>query len=138
MTARQKLQTLSNSWYGYALFCALVSLFQIRATGILSMAIGLTLSLVLNAVMLVISLALVTFFARKLLARSSATRAFLVFVSGLCTVLGVLGTAGAAWAFLGHWSFAGIVSIALGAISVWMNARSFGVLTTRDVKAYFI
>src|SRR5262249_53132295 len=108
MSARQKINQLTNSWYGYSLFAAIVSVLSIRATGLFSLAIGLGFSVVINAIGLVVSIVIVTFFGRMLLAGSRLTRVFLVVASGLGAVLGALGTLGAAWTFLHVWSLAAL------------------------------
>ncbi len=137
MTAKQKLETLTHGWYGYAVFAALVSVFQLRASGLVAMAFGLVLSVALNLVALVISFAIIAFFGRSLARRSSGTRAFLVVASAIFTLLGVLGTLAAGWDFLRHWSLAHLAAVVLSGACTMMNARSFNVLTDRAVKAYF-
>jgi hypothetical protein len=138
MTAKQKIEALTRSWYGYSVFAALVSVLAVRASGPLSLMIGLGLSVALNLVALVISVAIITFFGRKLLHKSNGTRIFLVVVSGLGTVLSVLGVTTSAWQFLHEWSLAAICSIVLGIGCVMLNARSFKVLTETGVRAYFV
>jgi hypothetical protein len=137
MNARQKIERLTNSWYGYALFTAVLSVFSVRASGIFSLAIGLGMTLVMNAIALVISIAFITFFGRGLIGKSAGMRRFLVFMSGLFTLLGVLGTLAAGWDFLRDWSIAGLLSIVASAACTVMNARSYNVLTQTSVKAYF-
>jgi len=138
MNAKQKLEKLTNAWYGYALFTCVLSFFSIRASGMLAFAIGLGFTVVVSAIGLVISIAITTFFGRALIRRSAGTRAFLVFVSGLCTLLGVLGTLAAGWGFLTHWSIANLLTIVTAAAWTMMNARSFNVLTETGVRAYFV
>lgn len=138
MTPRQKIEHLTRSWYGYSLFAALLSLLSIQASGVLSLAIGLGVSVVLNAIVLVISIAIVTFFGRKLIHRSSGTRLFLVVVSGLFCVLGALATLGAGWDFLRSWSLATLCNAVLMASCTMQNARSFRVLGETSVRAYFV
>jgi hypothetical protein len=138
MNAKQKLGHLTNSWYGYSLFAAVVSVLGIRASGLLSFAIGFGLTVAFNAVGFVISVAIVTFFGRKLLSGSGGTRLFLVVVSGLCTVLGALGTLGAAWLFLHDWSLATLLEIAASGAWTMLCARSFAVLGETDVRAHFV
>ena len=110
MNARQKIEQLTRSWYGYSVFAAVLSVLGLRASGVLSLAIGLGISIAINAVGLAISIAIVTFFGRKLLHRSSATRTFLVVISALFTVLGVLATLSGGWEFLRSWSLATMMS----------------------------
>jgi hypothetical protein len=40
------------------------------------------------------------------------------------------------WSFVRTWDLAFLGSMAYTAVSTWMNARSFRVLTDRSVKAY--
>lgn len=137
MQAKQKLEGLTNAWYGYALFTAVISIFSLRANGVFAMAVGLAMTIVLNAIVLAISIAIITFLGRALVGRSSATRTFLVVVSAIFTLLGILGTVSAAWDFLRYWSIPHLLSIVLAACSTFMNARSFNVLMDRSVKSYF-
>lgn len=138
MNAKQKITQLTNSWYGYSLFAAALSVLSIRASGVLSLAIGLTFSIAINVVGLVISIAIVTFFGRKLLASSRPTRLFLVVISGLCTLFGAFGTLAAAWGFLHLWSLSALLQIVLSAAWTMMCARSFAVLGETDVRAHFV
>lgn len=138
MNAKQKISQLTNSWYGYALFSAIVSFFTIRASGVVAFMIGLPFAIAFIAVGFVISVAITTFFGRKLLAGSSGTRLFLVVASGLFAVLGALGTLGGAWAFLHVWSLSALLQVVLSASSTMLCARSFAVLGETDVRAHFI
>jgi len=138
MNAKQKIEQLTRSWYGYSVFAALLSVLSLRASGVLSLAIGLGLSIAMNAIGLAISIAIVTFLGRKLVHRSSATRTFLVVFSGLFCVLGALGTLGAGWQMLHEWSLASLCSLVMMAGSTTLNARSFRVLGETSVRAYFV
>jgi hypothetical protein len=139
MTPRQKIEGLTRSWYGYSVFAALLSVLSIRASGPLSLIIGLGLSIVLNTIGLVISIAVITWLGRKLVvSRSNPVRLFLVIFAGLFTVLGVLGVLGGIWAFLHEWSFASIFNVVLMATCTMLNARSFRVLTDTAVRSYFV
>ena len=138
MTPKQRIEALTRSWYGYSFFAAVLSVLSIHASGPLSLMVGLGLSIAINAVMLVLSLALVTFLGRKLANRSSGTRFFLVVVAGLGAVLGALGTLSGAWQFLHEWSIAAALNVVLLAACTMLNARSFRVLTDTAVRAYFV
>jgi len=138
MTPRQKIEQLTRSWYGYSVFAAVVSLLSVRATGIVSLAVGLGLSIVIDGIGLILSIAFVTFLGRKLVNRSSATRSFLWLFSGIFGVLGALATLSAAWGFLHEWSLASLAGIGLMAVYTGMNLRSFRVLGETAVKAYFV
>ena len=138
MKAKEKLESLSHSWMGYAVCSSLFSVFGLRASGMVSFAIGFTLWAVINAVLLAITLGVIAFFGRKLASGSSATRSFLIFVSGLFAVLGVLNLANEGRAFLSYWSLALILQMAATAVSVFMNARSFAILNSATVRAHFV
>ena len=137
MTAKEKLENLSHSWLGYAVCSALFSVFGLRASGIISFAVGFSIWAVVNAVFLAITLGMMLFFSRKLMARSSATRSFLIVASGLFTVLGALSLASQGRMFLHYWTLGSVVQIALTGVSIAMNARSFAVLNSSKVRAYF-
>ena len=138
MNAKQKIEQLTRSWYGYSVFAAILSVFSLRASGVLSLAIGLGISIVANVIGLCISVAIITFLGRSLLGRSRGMRMFLVVFSGLFFVLGVLGTLGASWDLLRGPSLAGLCSVVLMAACTMMNGRSFRTLTETSVRAYFV
>ena len=127
MTPRQKIEWLTNSWYGFALVSAVVSL--------LFNGIGFF-SIVLGGFSLAFSLFVTWVIGKLLLGRSSITRLVLVVFSGLGMVFYAITAAWAAWTFLGDWSlkyvFASIGALVLAS----MNARSWRVLTDKGVKSY--
>ena len=125
MTAKQKIEELTNAWYGFALFGALVSLLQ-NGIGFFS--------LFFTAASMCFSIFVTWFLGRRLLARSSLTRVLLVVLSALGVGFGTLGVV---WSVFGSWSFSGLVTIALSVASIWMNVRSLRVLTDQSVKTYF-
>lgn len=128
MTARQKIEGLTNAWYGFALVSGLASLVQ-NGIGVFSIA--------LTTGSILFSFVLTWFLGRRLLARSSLWRTILLVVSGLGTVLFTLGAARLAWAFVHAWSLSLLVGALGSGVLVYMYGRSFRVLTDRDVKAYF-
>jgi hypothetical protein len=139
MTPRQRIEGLTRSWYGYSVFATVLSVLSIRASGPLSLMIGLGFSIVINAIGLVIAIAVTTWLGRKLsVSRSNPVRIFLVVFSGLFTVLGALGVLGGIWAFLHEWSLASILNIVLMAACTMLNARSFRVLSDTAVRSYFV
>jgi hypothetical protein len=127
MTAREKIEQLTNAWYGFAFFAAALSLVQ-NGIGFLSL-LGAGFSLV-------VSVGLSWFLGRRLLARSSLTRVLLVVVAAIGMVLGALGAAKLGWKFLGGWKLSALVGMVLAAGSAWMNIRSLRVLTDQSVKTY--
>lgn len=138
MDARKKLQGLSHSWYGYTVFSTLVSILGLRASGIFTLMVGLAMWAILNAIGLVISLALVTWVSRSLLNRSALMRRFMVLVSGLGTLFGALGVFSLVGAFFHFWSLGILVQLALCISWMFLNVRSFMTLTQTSVKAYFV
>jgi hypothetical protein len=139
MTPRQRIEGLTRSWYGYAAFAALLSVLSIRASGPLSLIIGLGLSIVINTIALVLSIAFIAWLGRKLaVSRSNPVRLFLVFFSGLFSVLGALGVLSGVWAFPHEWSLASIFNVVLMLTCTMLNAKSFRVLTDTAVRSYFV
>lgn len=128
MTARQKIEGLTNSWYGYAVFGAALSLWD-NGIGFFSL-LG-------TAGSFLFSVFLTWFIGRRLLSRSTLTRVILVVVTALSSVFGSIGVAKMGWTFFHTWSFSVALYAALTAVGVYMNARSFKVLTDKSVKAYF-
>ena len=64
-------------------------------------------------------------------------RALLIAITGILSVLGTVTTVKMGWTFIHTWSFSVAVYAAITALGVYMNARSFKVLTDKSVKAYF-
>lgn len=127
-TARQKIEGLTNSWYGYAVFGALVSLWN-NGIGFFSL-IG-------TAASFFFTVLLTWFIGRRLLSKSSLTRVLLICITAISSIFGSIGAAKMGWSFLQTWSFGALLYTGLLAVSVYMNARSFKVLTDKSVKAYF-
>jgi hypothetical protein len=128
MTAREKIQGLTNAWYGFAVFAALISLLQ-NGLGFFS--------LVGAVIGLAFSLTITFFLGRGLLARSSLLRIILVCLAAVFGLLGVLAVAKLAWLVVTTWHLSMIWTLVLTVGSVLMNYRSFRVLTDSTVKAYF-
>ena len=128
MTARQKIEGLTNSYYGYAVFGAAVSLWN--------NGIGLF-SLIGTAFSFVFSVLLTWFIGRRLLAKSSLTRVLLVVLTGIFSVLGSISVAKMGWTFFQTMSLSVLLYTGLVAVGVYMNIKAFRVLTDSSVKAYF-
>jgi len=128
MTATQKIEGLTNSYYGYAVFGAAVSLW--------TNGIGFF-SLIGTAFSFVFSILLTWFIGRRLLAKSSLTRVLLVILTGLGTLFGSISAAKMGWTFVQTMSFSALLYAALVSVGVYMNVKSFRVLTDKSVKAYF-
>jgi len=124
MTAREKIQGLTNSWLGYMVFTTALSVFR-EGRSIIGSAIGL-----------VISLLITWFIGNRLLARSSVTRFFLLVISTLATIFGGIAMAKMGWAFLHDFSLQLLAMLFFGGMSVAMHVKSLKVLTDDSVKAY--
>ncbi len=128
MTATQKIEGLTNSYYGYAVFGAVVSLWN-NGIGFFSL-IG-------TAASFVFSVFLTWFIGRRLLAKSSFTRVALVILTGIFSVLGSISAAKMGWTFFQTMSLSVLLYTGLVAVGVYMNVKAFRVLTDSSVKAYF-
>ncbi len=128
MTAKEKIQNLTTAWYGFALFTGLATLLM-NGIGFFSMI----------AAAMSTGFSIVVAFAvcRLLIGKSSLTRVVLVVLSALSTLLGVLATGRFVVSFFGSWSFSLLGYAVMALAGVYMNARSFRVLTDKSVKAYF-
>jgi hypothetical protein len=127
-TARQKIEELTNSWYGYAVFGAILSIWN-NGIGFFSL-IGTALSFAF-------SVFLTWFIGRRLMAKSTLTRLILVIVTGLSSLFGSLSVAKMGLTFFQTFSLSVLVYALVGAVVVYMNVKSFRVLTDKSVKAYF-
>jgi hypothetical protein len=128
MTGKAKIEALTNSWYGFAVFSAI--------TAVLADGIGLW--SITKAVFWLLGSWLVSFFiGRALVKKSSLVRTILILGSALFAVLGTVSVGRTAWTFLQSWEIGLLGTIAFSAISTWMNVKSFRTLTDPDVKAYF-
>jgi len=128
MNAKQKIENLTHTWYGFTVFMGAVQLL-VNGLGFFSL-LGAAFSTVFS---LVVSFA----FGRLLLGGSSLTRVLLVVFSALGIVAGVLGVGQMFYAFFGDWSFSLLGYAALGIAGVSVNVKSFRVLTDATVKAHF-
>jgi hypothetical protein len=127
-TARQKIEGLTNSWYGYAVLGALVSLWN-NGIGFFSL-IG-------TAASFLFTVFLTWFIGRRLLNKSSLTRAVLIAFTAIASLLGGYGAAKMGWTFIQTFSLTALFYTVFLGTHVYMHARSFKVLTDKSVKAYF-
>lgn len=127
-TARQKIEGLTNSWYGFAVFGALLSLWN--------GGIGFF-SLIGTAASFVFTLFLTWLIGRRLLAKSSLTRLLLIVLTGVVSVMDTVGVAQMGLTFFRTFSFTALAYVGVLGVHLYMNARSFRVLTDRSVKLYF-
>ena len=128
MTARQKIEGLTNSWYGFAVFMSLLSLWR-NGIGFFSL-LG-------TAGSFIFSIFLTWFVGRRLLAKSSLMRLFLIVVTGVISVMDTVGVAQMGLTFFRTFSFSALAYVGVLGIHLYMNARSFRVLTDKSVKVYF-
>ena len=151
MTARQRIEQLTNTWYGFTVFAALAAVLEAAlwpfAPGLLFSPVKLLLAFVgsgvavlfailLNVVGAVIGLAIVTFLGRTLLARSAAMRLALVVASPIFAVFAALSSIKQLWTGVSQFSPAPLLAGVVSAIAVTLYLRSFRVLTDPAVKGY--
>src|SRR5688572_23728957 len=128
MTAKAKIEGLTNTWYGYAVFSALFSIFE-SGLGVFSIA---------GAVVgMVVSFIITYFIGKALLNKSSLTRFILLVVSGISGALGTIAAGKMALQFFSTWEFGLLAVIAYSAVSVYMNVKSFKTLMDSQVRSYF-
>lgn len=127
MTGRQKIEWLTNSWYGYELVTGVVA--------ILRGGFGLW-SLFWNGVGIAFGLLITYWIGKSLLGRSALTRSLLAIVSVISIILGALFLAGQAWFFFASWKVGMLFGIGLTLAGLTLNIRSYRVLTDSSVKAY--
>ncbi len=128
MDGKAQIEKLVNTWYGFGLFTGFTTILM-NGIGILS---------ILGAIISTcIGFAITFALGRLLMRRSGVTRWLLVALSALSVVLGIVGIGGALWTFFTEWSFSLLVYAAFGVIGIYVNAKSFNVLTDKSVKAYF-
>ena len=140
MNAKQKIEGLTRSWYGYSVFAALLSDTEpARLERPFAPPSAWEFSIVLNAIVLVVADRvpdLPRTQAREPGERDAHPRDLL---GRLFCVLGTLSTLTAGRGFLHEWSLATVQRIVLRRTSSTMlNARSFRVLTETSVRAYFV
>jgi hypothetical protein len=151
MTARQRIEQLTHTWYGFTVFAAVASVVTVAlwpfspglifspaklALAFVGSAVAIVFAIGLNIVGLVIGLFVVSLLGRALLNRSAVTRLLLVV---LVPVLGAL-TAYAAlqqlWSGITGLALSSLLSAAVSFIMVSLYVRSWRVLTSAAVKDY--
>lgn len=128
MSAQKKLETLTDSWYGFDLVSGLFSVL-IGGFGILSLSWSLGWT--------VVSLLTTFVIGRRLQKRGKITRMFVLAASALLGVVGVISLVIRATSFLDSWSVDGLLRIALTLMTTLMMVRSFRTLTDTQVKSFF-
>ncbi|HWL88514.1 MAG TPA: hypothetical protein VNO21_22075 [Polyangiaceae bacterium] len=127
MTARQKIESLTKSWYGFAAYTA-IFLFLRRGFDLVSL---------IWAVGSLATLPILFLIGRRLLARGHITRIILLVLSPLAALSGSIAIGQSLVAFFDDGSLALLLDAASTGLWVFMNARSFIVLVSEPVRAYF-
>lgn len=127
MSAKQKIEGLTNTWYGYFFFTSLLALWN-GGFGVFNIA-GTALWFAFTSLV-------VWFLGRRLVNKSSLWRFLLLCVSGIATAAGTYGAARMGWAFVTTWQLSALIYAAGSALTVYMYGRSLRVLTDSSVKAY--
>lgn len=127
MSAKQKIEGLTNTWYGYFFFLSLMKLWN-GGFGVINIAT--------TALSFAFTALVVFFLGRRLVNKSSIWRFLLLCVSGLATAAGTYGAAKMGWAFVTTWQMSALVYAVGSALTVYMYGRSLRVLTDSSVKAY--
>ncbi|MDB4996158.1 MAG: hypothetical protein JWM74_3590 [Myxococcaceae bacterium] len=129
MDGKAKIETLTNSWYGYAVAAGIYSLLQ--------SGIGFF-SIFFVGMATLFSFFLTWFIGRRLLKKSGLTRVICIVVSAITSVLGTLGVAKMGWTFIADdHSMSVLAATVFGAITLSMHVRSLRVLTSSEVKSYY-
>jgi len=127
MSGKAKIESLTNTWYGYAVFSAAVALLG-RGIGFFSILwTGLGLLATLFGMFLI---------GRALTKKSSLVRALLICITSITSVLGAIATGKMALTFISSFELSVLATAALAALGVYMNAKSLKVLLDPQVKAY--
>jgi hypothetical protein len=151
MTARERIQKITHTWYGYTVFAAVASVVQVAlwpfspgllfspvklAFTIVGAALGVVVSVVLNLACAAIGIGVASLLGRALLARSSFVRLVLLVVSTLGFVFGGYSALKLTWAAIAHFSPSTLVGAVVTGIGVLLYIRSYQVLTDPSVKSY--
>lgn len=127
MTAREKLQKLTNGWYSMAVVSALASLL-VNGIGVFSL-IGTLLS---TGFMFVLT----WWIGRKLMNRSSLMRSVCILLSVAGAVLGIVALFGLGKSLFEEFALSTILEMVLAGMGLSLNVRSFRILTDTQVRQY--
>lgn len=151
MTARQRIEQLTQTWYGFTVFAAIASVVTVAlwpfsagllfspaklALTVVGSAFAMVFAIGLNVVALVIGLFVVSLLGRALLARSAVTRLLLVVLAPVLGVLTAYASLQQLWSGLSHLAMAPLLSGAVSGIAVSLYLRSWRVLTSQAVRDY--
>ncbi len=127
MNAKEKIEKLTNAWYGFDLFSSVVSFVFVSGIGIFS---G-----IFSALGLAVSLLITWWIGRNLQRKSGLQRTVLLVFSTLFMLLGLFNIGHTLWA--AEWSLSIFGYAAWSGVSVYMYAKSINVLTDKEVRAHF-
>lgn len=130
MTARAKIESLTNSWYGFAVFSAICS-FLTGDSSFGFFGIGFA------VVGVLFSWLFTWFLGRRLLNKSSLWRMILIVASAIMMVSGGLNAGRQALAFVHSFQLSLLVTAAYSAVAAFLNAKSLRTLMDSSVRAYF-
>jgi len=151
MTARQRIEQLMHTWYGFTVFAAVASVVQAAlwpfAPGLMFSPVRLALALVGSALAVTVAIGfsvvtgvfgvlVVAMLGRALLARSSVTRLLLLGLSPLLAVLSGVSALQQLWSGVSHFSLSPLIAAAVSTIAATLYVRSFRVLIDPSVKDY--
>ncbi len=128
MSGRERIESLTHSWYGFSVFSAAAVLLE-RGLGVFSFILG--------GIGLAFSFFVTWLIGRSLLGRSSLTRLLCLVVSLVAGLFAASNTVRLTGSLLHNFSLTAILEIALSAAYVAINIQSFRTLIDKQVKAYF-
>jgi hypothetical protein len=143
MTAKQRLEELTNTWLGFTIFSGIASVVEVAlwpfAPGLLFSPVRLALTIVgsaiatifaigLNVVAALIAVILIRLLGRALLRGSTLVRVGLVVLSPVCAVLMAIGALDQGWDAVRYLSLSSFVAAAISGIAAALCFRSFRTL----------
>jgi len=128
MSGKAKIESLTNTWYGYAVFSAAVALLN-RGIGFFS--------ILYTGAGLLLTWFLMFLVGRALTKKSSLVRALLICITAVMSVTTAIATGKMALSFISSFELSLLAAAALTAVGTWMNAKSLKTLLDPQVKAYF-
>jgi hypothetical protein len=130
MEGKAKLEALTNAWYGYTLFAALVNIVSAFLGGGIFGFVAIPFVIFFSLFSLFVAWAI----GKLLIKRSGLTRFVVLVLSPLGLLIGTLSM----WRFItGPWSLSGMVSALVLVCGMWMQLRTLKTLLDRSVKNYF-
>lgn len=127
MSARARIEWITNNWYAFLALSAGLS--------VLTSGFGL-LSLIFTAFGFAIGCGITWVLGKKLLAGSGMTRFFLVVISALGIVFTALGLMSSLWFALVGFSLKSLLNAVMCTGMIMLFGRSYRSLTDKAVKAH--